>query len=125
MKDIETREDLLLLVQRFYEKLLADPSISYLFTDVARINIPEHLPVLVDFWDMVLFQADTYRKNVMQLHMGLHQQSPLTNEHFETWLGYFSQTVNELFNGDRAELAKQRAVSIATIMRIKIAQTGV
>ena len=34
-KDITNREDLLLLVQEFYVKLLADDSINYLFTDVA------------------------------------------------------------------------------------------
>lgn len=62
-KDIATREDLLLLVTRFYDKLLNDGSISYLFTDVARINLDQHLPVLVDFWHSILFQSDTYRKN--------------------------------------------------------------
>jgi hemoglobin len=83
-KDIENRDDLLLLVQQFYEKLLADPSISYLFTDVAKINILHHLPVLVDFWDMVLFQSDTYRKNALQLHTAFHQKSRLQPQHFET-----------------------------------------
>ncbi|TDH25214.1 group III truncated hemoglobin [Segetibacter sp. 3557_3] len=122
MADIETREDLAALVECFYKKLLSDHSISYLFTDVARINLPEHLPVLVDFWDMILFQADTYRKNVMQLHLALHAQSPLSDHHFETWLSYFKQTVDELFAGDKAELAKQRALSIATMMKIKMAQ---
>ncbi len=121
-KDIESRDDLLLLVQQFYEKLLADPSISYLFTDVAKIDILHHLPVLVDFWDMVLFQADTYRKNALQLHLNLHRQSPITKEHFETWLKYFSKTVDELFEGEKAFLAKERALSIATVMQVRIAQ---
>ena len=57
--DIENREDLLKLVTSFYDKLLADPSISYLFTDVAKIDLDHHLPVLVDFWDMILFHSDT------------------------------------------------------------------
>ena len=42
-KDIENREDLLLLMQEFYKKLLADKSINYLFTDVAKINLAHHL----------------------------------------------------------------------------------
>lgn len=122
MKDIENREDLLLLVQHFYDKLLADPGISYIFTDVAKIDIMVHLPVLVDFWDMVLFQAGTYQKNVLKLHMDLNNLSPLTNEHFATWLNYFNASVDELFEGEKAFLAKQRAQSIATVMQIKIAQ---
>lgn len=122
MKDIENRDDLLLLVQGFYDKLLSDPSISYIFTDVVKIDIKLHLPVLVDFWEMVLFHADTYRKNVLQLHTNLHTLEPLTKEHFTTWLNYFTATVDELFEGEKALVAKQRAQSIATVMQIKIAQ---
>lgn len=121
-KDIENREDLLKLLTQFYNKLLADNSISYLFTDVAKIDLPHHLDILVDFWDSILFQSDTYRKNAMQPHMILHQKSPLQKHHFETWLKYFTGTVDELFEGEKAFVAKERALSIATVMRIKVSQ---
>jgi len=121
-KDISSREDLFLLVKNFYEKLLTDKTISYLFTDIAKIDLNHHLPVLVDFWDSVLFQSDTYRKNAMQPHLILNQKSPLENHHFETWLMYFNNTVDELFEGEKAFLAKERAKSIATVMKIKLAQ---
>jgi hemoglobin len=58
----------------------------------------------------------------MQPHMALHQKSPLQKHHFETWLGYFKKTVDELFEGERAFSAKERATSIATVMQIKISQ---
>jgi hemoglobin len=122
-KDITNREDLLLLIQKFYDKLLADPTISYLFTDIAKINLGHHLPVLVDFWDSVLFQSDTYHKNAMQSHINLHQKSPLLPHHFETWLRYFNETADELFEGATAFLAKERALSIATVMKIKLKQS--
>lgn len=122
--DIKNREDLLQLVTRFYEKLLADDSISYLFTDIAKIDLPHHLPVLVDFWDSILFQSDTYQKNAMQPHLSLHQQSPLQKHHFETWLRYFKESTDELFEGEKAFMAKERATSIATVMQIKISQLG-
>jgi|SRR6185503_9463158 len=121
-KDITGRDDLSELLTRFYEKLLDDSSISYLFTDVAKIDLPHHLDILVDFWDNVLFQSDTYRKNAMQPHMILHQKSPLQKHHFETWLRYFNETIDELFEGEKALLARQRALSVATIMQIKIKQ---
>ncbi len=121
-KHIETREDIYKLVVSFYDKLLADPSISYLFTNVARINFDHHFTVLVDFWDMVLFQSDTYRKNAIQPHIILNEQSPLQKHHFEIWLRYFKATVDELFEGKKAFLAKERATNIATVMHIKIAQ---
>jgi hemoglobin len=113
-KDIENREDLLRLLTLFYNKLLADKSISYLFTDVANIDLPHHLDTLVDFWDSILFQSDTYRKNAMQPHMILHQKSSLQKHHFETWLKYFNESVDELFEGEKA--------CIATVMRIKVSQ---
>ncbi len=121
-KDIQNREDLLQLVTRFYEKLLGDDSISYLFTEIAKIDLQHHLPVLVDFWDAILFQSDTYRKNAMQPHLDLHKQSALQKHHFETWLRYFKESVDELFEGEKAFQAKERATSIATVMQIKISQ---
>ena len=80
------------------------------------------LDILVNFWDSVLFQNDVYRKNAMQPHLILHQQSPLQKHHFETWLTYFNESVDELFEGEKAFLAKERALSIATVMQIKISQ---
>lgn len=124
LPDIQNREDLLLLVQRFYDKLLADQTIRYLFTDIAKINLDHHLPVLVDFWDHILFGSDTYRKNAMQPHMDLHARSPLLPHHFETWLRYFKETVDEHFSGEKAFQAKERATSIATIMKIRVKQAG-
>ncbi|MDZ4796208.1 MAG: group III truncated hemoglobin [Bacteroidota bacterium] len=121
-KDIENRSDLLQLMQGFYKKLLSDLSISYLFTDIAKIDLDHHLPILVDFWDSLLFQSDTYHKNAMQPHLVLHQKSPLTKEHFTTWLRYFKETVDELFAGTNAFIIKERATSIATVMQIKISQ---
>lgn len=121
-KDIANREDLLLLVQEFYKKLLADPSISYLFTEVAKTNLEHHFPVLVDFWDTILFQSGTYQKNAMQPHLLLHQKSPLEKHHFETWLRYFKETVDALFEGEIAFMAKEKAQSIATVIQIKTIQ---
>ncbi|OSZ81666.1 hypothetical protein CAP36_08255 [Chitinophagaceae bacterium IBVUCB2] len=121
-KDIESRDDLLLLIKGFYKKLLADDSINYIFTDVAKINIEHHFPVLVNFWDTILFQSGTYQKNAIQPHIALHQKSPLEKHHFETWLRYFKESVDELFAGDNAFIIKERAVSIATVMQIKLKQ---
>jgi len=120
--DILNREDLFLLVTGFYKKLLKDDTINYIFTDIAKINLEHHLPVLVDFWDSILFQSDTYRKNAMQPHIDLHQKTPLEKHHFETWLRYFKETVDELFTGDNAFTIKERATSIATVMQIKTIQ---
>ena len=123
-RDIETRKDIELLMARFYNRLLADPVINYLFIEVAKIDLPHHLPVIVDFWEMVLFQADTYRKNAIEPHLKINKESPIQKHHFDTWLSHFNQSIDELFEGNKAMEAKQKALSIATIMQIKIAQIG-
>ena len=123
MKDIETREDIALLMREFYNHLLTDPAISYIFTDVAKIDLEAHLPHLTDFWELSVLHTGTYKKNVMQLHLNLNEKERLTDTHFDIWLGYFNQSVDDLFSGSNAEKIKTRALSIATIMKIKIHTT--
>ena len=122
MKDIETRADLELLLKTFYQKLFADASIAYIFTDVAGIDLEEHLPVLTDFWELSLFHTGGYRNNPMQVHMELNRKEKLTDAHFDTWLKHFEATVDTLFAGQHAEKIKTRAQSIATVIKIKLAQ---
>jgi hemoglobin len=119
-KDIETKEDIKLLVDCFYQTVLADETLAYIFTDIAKVNWQKHLPIMYSFWENTLFYTGTYNGNPMELHKHLHQLTPLTVVHFNQWLLHFNATVDELFNGEKATLAKQRALSIATVMQIKI-----
>lgn len=121
-KDITNREDIERLMNNFYGKLLADESISYIFIDVAALDIKTHIPVIADFWESVLLNKNVYHNNPMKIHMDLDDKTALTKIHFDTWLDHFANTVDELFEGEIALLAKQRAISVATLMQIKIAQ---
>lgn len=120
MKDIENQEDLHLLVDEFYKKLLADKSISYIFTDVVKIKIEEHLPILVTFWSQLLFDTGGYTKNLTTIHLDVDKKEHLTPELFHIWLNHFNSTVDVLFLGQKAEKIKTQALSLATIMQIKI-----
>jgi len=119
-KDIANRDDIILLINTFYEKVKKDQVIGYIFNDVAKVNWEKHLPVMYDFWENVIFFTGAYTGNPMTAHKQLHQKTPLNPEHFQEWIKLFTQTVDELFEGDKAELTKQRAISIATVMQIKI-----
>src|ERR1700754_4186708 len=118
-KDITDRSDIQLLIDSFYEKVKKDPLIGYLFNEVAKVDWPHHLPRMYDFWESVIFQTAGFNGNPMAAHIRLHQQSPLKKEHFEQWLTLFKQTVDEHFEGEKAELARQRAVSIGTVMQLR------
>lgn len=119
-KDIENIDDIKLLVNSFYDKVKADKTIGYIFNDIAKVNWEKHLPVMYNFWENVLFFTGSYSGNPMIAHEKMHKAVGFTTTHFEQWIKLFTSTVDELFSGDKAELAKQRAISIATVMQIKI-----
>jgi hemoglobin len=122
-KEIENREDLYLLVSEFYVKLLNDDSIKYFFDDLMAENgLEDHLKVLVDFWENILFFTGTYRRNAMRPHLIINQTKPFLKEHFQTWLKHFNNTVDENFTGELAHAAKTRAQSIAMVMELKVNQ---
>ncbi len=58
----------------------------------------------------------------MKIHLDIQNKTPLLKHHFDTWLRYFIFTVDELFEGSVALKAKERALSIATVMQTKITQ---
>jgi hemoglobin len=119
-KEIETFEDVQLLVRSFYNKVLNDEMLCPFFAYVKKHHWNKHLEVLDSFWNSILFYSGDYYGNPLEKHATLHYFSKLEKKNFERWLKLFNQTIDELFYGDKAELAKQRANSIATIMQIKI-----
>lgn len=122
MKDIQNQQDLFLLVDEFYKKLLGDDRISYIFTDVVKIKLEEHLPVLVTFWSQAILGTGGYTSNLTQIHLDVSQKEYLSPALFSIWLHHFYATVDENFTGSNAEKIKTNALSIATVMQIKIAQ---
>ena len=120
MNDIQTQEDLYHLVDEFYKKLLNDNSIDYIFTDVVKIKLEEHLPILVTFWSQLLFNTGGYFNNLTQIHLDVHQKEALTPELFNIWLQHFNDTLDENFSGPNVEKMKTQALSLSTIMQIKI-----
>jgi hemoglobin len=120
-KDITDRSDIEKMVNLFYEKVKQDDLIGYIFNDIVKIDWNKHLPVMYDFWEGVIFFTGGYTGNPMIAHRKLNLVVSLTPEHFKRWLALFQQTLDENFAGEKAELARQRAISIAMVMQLKIA----
>lgn len=110
MKDIETRADLELLLSEFYKIAPFDEEIGHHFDGVDLIS---HLPIIVDFWEKVLFGKQVYFGNPLSVHRQLHEKSALKLEHFRRWVEIFNETIDKLFAGAQAENAKLRAKMIA------------
>ncbi len=119
MNDINSKEDIEKLLIAFYKKALTDELIGFYFTKVVALNLEKHLPIITQFWESILLNTQQYSGNMFQIHQHIHQLSAFKPEHFDRWVQLFQETVTEMFEGNRSELAKQRAASIATIMKSK------
>lgn len=122
MNDVQTQDDLYLIVDVFYKKLFADDRISYIFTDVVKIKLEEHLPILVTFWSQAILGTGGYFNNLTQIHLDVNLKSHLSKELFEIWLEHFEASINEYFAGFNCERMKNMAHNLSTIMQIKIAE---
>ncbi|MEZ4839147.1 group III truncated hemoglobin [Flavobacterium sp.] len=122
MKDIKNQEDLYIIVDEFYKKLLSDDRISYIFTDIVKIKLKEHLPILVTFWSQGILGTGGYTNNLTQIHLDINEKVYLSPELFDIWLTHFNNSVDENFSGQKAEQIKTQALSIATVIQIKINQ---
>jgi hemoglobin len=118
--DINSRKDIELLMEKFYDKVKKDDTIGPIFNDVAKVNWEHHIPIICDFWETLLLDAASYRKNVMEVHFSLNRKIPLEDKHFNVWLKLFTGTVDEYFTGEKAGQAKKKAKSIAALMQFKI-----
>jgi len=118
-RDIENREDIDVLMRTFYKRAMADETIGYIFTDVAKLDLKHHLPIIGDFWETLLFQSGSYQKhgrNPLMVHSELNEKEPLLPVHFERWLEIFTEAVDELFYGERSDFLKLRARMIGNRM---------
>lgn len=111
--DIATRADVERLVRAFYAKAMSDPVIGWLFTDVARLDLEAHVPQIAAFWETVLLDVKSYSGTPFEPHARLHAKAHLRAGHFGRWLALWTETVDELFAGPTAELAKAHALRVA------------
>ena len=120
--DIVGPADIDRLVAAFYRAVLPDPIIGFIFTDIARIDLAHHLPVISAFWQQQLLGRPGYRGQTFAAHRLIHERFALTADHFYRWLYLFNATVDRLFCGPLAEAAKRRAALIARSMQEALAR---
>jgi hemoglobin len=117
MEEIQSKQDIIKLVDRFYQKVNSDSLLAPVF---AHLDWPKHLPTMYNFWSSMMFGDQSYQGNPFQKHIAL----PIEGKHFEQWLKLFFETVDENFVGDKALEIKQRAQSIAQVFQHKLNLTN-
>lgn len=120
MKILETREDIELLVNSFYEKVIKDDTIGFFFKDVVKVDFAQHLPKMYSFWESILFGQMTYKGNPMGAHFPINELEAMEQKHFERWLQLWRQTIMENFSGENADIAITKSENIAKLMSYKM-----
>lgn len=109
MTDINTNDDVKLLVDTFYARAREDDFISPIFVKFID-NWDRHHIKLYQFWRTVILKQKAYSAKPVQMHFKM----PLTQAHFDRWLEIWIDTVDNLFEGENAEIAKFRGKKMAS-----------
>ncbi|MGH9079358.1 MAG: group III truncated hemoglobin [Acidimicrobiales bacterium] len=104
----------------FYRELAMDEVLGPVFEEVAEVDWSEHIPQLIDYWCRVLLGDQSYRGAILNTHRHIHDQLPLTTDHFDRWFGMFVATIDQQWSGPFADTAKDHAARIATTLARKL-----
>ena len=115
LPDIDTEERIEFLVKTFYGRILKD---NLLAPHFKHIDFQQHFPQMIGFWSFILLDKEGYKGQVFDKHVGLN----IHEAEFEKWIFYFNKTVNDFFEGEKANLAKQRAELLKHTFLSKLSQ---
>lgn len=119
MKKLENREDIIFLVDAFYNKIQKS-EIGFFFNEIAKVDWAHHLPTMYDFWCTLLLGDRAYKGNPMAAHFPINAIHAMEKHHFEIWLQLWTATVHEHFEGENATIIIQKANNIASLMAYKM-----
>ena len=123
MKELTERADIDLLVQSFYTAVRKDEMLGPVFNAlIPGDNWPAHLSRMADFWECNLLFRPTFKGNPMQSHRLVDARySYQTGErHYDRWVDLWCRTVDSLFTGEKAGLAKVRAEKMGRQLLAKV-----
>ncbi|MEI5986166.1 MULTISPECIES: group III truncated hemoglobin [Sphingobacterium] len=115
--DIQHLDDIKILVDKFYDRIQRDELLGPIFNGIIQNRWPEHLEKMYRFWQTVLLEEHTYYGSPFPPHAKM----PINKTHFDHWIGLFSKTVDELYEGEKAEKAKWQGERMASMFQFKIA----
>ncbi|APA63559.1 MULTISPECIES: group III truncated hemoglobin [Maribacter] len=125
MTKITNRDDVSLLVHTFYDKIRQHELLGPIFNGhISEEQWPAHLSKLTDFWESNLFGVRTFRGSPSKAHVNVDKNlnHTISQNHFAQWLQLWFETINELFEGELADRAKEMARRMSTGQYIHIWQ---
>ncbi|QYG94070.1 group III truncated hemoglobin [Iamia sp. SCSIO 61187] len=110
--DLATRGAISDLVTSFYREIVFDDLLEPVFGEVAEVDWPRHIPVLIDYWVAILLGVDGPRGSLMGVHRHLHGLAAIEREHCDRWYSLWVGCVDERWAGPLAERAKAHAAAV-------------
>ena len=126
-QDIQNRDDVFLLVNKFYAKVRKNELLGPIFYKSVN-DWDAHIQHLTTFWESSLFMTRKlehhYKGNPLEVHVKVDKENEnaITELHFGIWLNLWIATLDESYEGENAENAKRRARKMATFMYMNIFQ---
>ena len=123
--DINSRDDIFLVVETFYGKVRTNETLGPFFNDTIN-DWDAHLQHLTTFWETSLFMTrkleNKYHGNPLEAHVKVDNMfhNSITELHFGIWLNLWFETLEELFEGEVTENAKRRARKMGTFIYLKL-----
>lgn len=115
--DLDSPANIEYFVSLFYEKLLNDSVLAPMFTQVAQIDLPQHLPTIALYWQKMLLGDERYTNNTMAKHRVINRKQAFQAIHFERWLEHFNATNTTHFKGPFADRARTIAANVIKNMK--------
>lgn len=115
-EDIQNLEDIKILVNEFYDSIRKDELLGPIFNSIIKNRWSEHLEKMYRFWQTVLLEEHTYYGSPFPPHA----QMPIEKLHFDQWIKLFSNTVDNYFQGEKADKAKWQGSRMANMFLFKI-----
>lgn len=113
--DIQTVEDIHLLVVEFYENIKQDALLGPIF--LSKVDDWEkHFEKMTRFWQSLLMDEVTYKGKSFEPHKELD----INSSHFDHWIQLWATVIDKHFEGDVAEQAKYRAKTIGAVYTYKL-----
>ncbi|WP_116772483.1 group III truncated hemoglobin [Maribacter litoralis] len=125
MTKIANREDVSLLVHTFYDKIRQHDMLGPIFNaHITEEQWTAHLSKLTDFWESNLFGVRTFRGSPSKAHVKVDKNlnHTVSQNHFAQWLQLWFETIDELYEGELADRAKEMARRMSTGQYIHIWQ---
>lgn len=122
MQDLKNKEDIIVIINAFYDRIKKDALLGPIFNEIANVNWEHHLPIMYDFWAFTILNEGTYARNVMTPHFVLNEKIKLLPEHFNQWIVLFNETIDTRYHGENATAMKQRAHIISETLKYKLGE---